>query len=36
MSYPPYSKKKEFDEYVDNFDFSDRDLITSFLDENRL
>ena len=35
MSYPPYSKKKEFDEYVENFDFADRELITLFLNENR-
>lgn len=35
MSYPSYSKKKEFDQFVEDFDFSDRDQIVKFFDENK-
>ena len=34
-SYPSYSKKKEFDDFVENFDFTDRQSIVDFFDENK-
>lgn len=35
MDYPSYSKKKDFDKFIESFDFSDKEAISNFFDENK-